>query len=147
MSATALPQVQAGFVDRLKRSYVVAPLVSGIFDEVPNGAAFPYIAYDVATEMPDRTFGQGGHIVLVTLSIFTRDGSQVRGGKGSAGYKEGLTIANAVVEELTDLDDLPAIEGHDVVDVDVDSIDTNREPDGVTRRIDVTLTATLEDES
>jgi hypothetical protein len=47
---------------------------------------------------------------------------------------------------LTDIESNPlTVEGHDVVDVDVLTIDCTRETDGKTRRVDVTIVATLED--
>lgn len=145
MTATALPQTQTAIIARVRASATIPPLITGVFDAVPQGQPYPYVVYDEATETHNRTFAQDGHIIVATLSIYTSDAAPTKPGRGTSGYLQGLTIANALAAELTDLDEPLVVDDHDVVDVDVDAIDAAREDDSATRRIDLTLIVTLED--
>lgn len=148
MTYTALPQLQTAIVARLTGNAPFMALAKAVLDDVPPTQTFPYVAFDDPFESPDRTFGQNGHDATCVLSIYTRDGSDARSGTGTAGFKQGLTIAEAALALLTDIENNPLIvSGHDVVDVDVISLESFREPDGKTRRTDVIITATLEDAS
>lgn len=146
MSYTALPQFQVAVVQRLNGSSAFMALVTGVLDDVPANQAFPYVCYDDPFEVPNRTFGQNGHDVECLLSIYTRDGSDAKAGRGTAGFKQGHAIAEAALALLTDIEGNPlVVDGHDVVDVDVISIESFRETDGKTRRTDVQIGGTLED--
>jgi hypothetical protein len=147
MSATALPQLQTAVVARGRQNAAVTALVTGIFDAVPQGQKRPYVVYDEATELQNRSLGQGGHLIALTLSVYTQDAAPTSAGRGSAGYAQGLAIANLLAADLTDLDEPLVVDDHDVVDVDVESIDCLRDDeDGTTRRVDLMLMVTLEDE-
>ena len=129
MTVTSLPQVQQAIYGRLMGDRPFMASVTGVFDAVPDGQAFPYIVIGDATEVPDRTLGQNGHQVTGFITVYTRDGAAVVGRTGSAGYATGLAIVSAAIELLTneDGDDPLSVDGHDVVDVSVVSIDTSRE--------------------
>jgi hypothetical protein len=147
MTFTALPQLLAAVMTRLRAAPELAQLVSGIYDEPPAGAvAYPHVLLDEPFETPDRTFGQNGHQTSLTISILTQSPSTTKSGTGKAGFTQGLAIAEIVLGLLTDLEGNPlTVEGHDVVDVDVLTIDCTRETDGKTRRIDATIVASMED--
>jgi hypothetical protein len=147
MTFTALPQLLAAVVTRLRAEPALLQLVSGIYDETPAGAIpYPHIILDEPFETPDRTFGQNGHQTTITLSILTQSPATTKAGTGKAGFTQGLAIAEIALRLLTDIEENPlTVEGHDVVDVDVLTIDCTRETDGKTRRVDVTIVATLED--
>ena len=127
-------------------SVPVTALATGIYDAVPQTATSPYVVFDEPLEVPDRAFGQGGHAVNFILVVFTQDGTRDKSGRGTSGYAQGFAIAEEICAALTDTDDPLVVDGHDVVDVDVESIVGQREDDGVTRRIEITITATLEDD-
>jgi hypothetical protein len=147
MTFTALPQLLAAVLTRLRAAPELTQLVSGIYDEAPAGAVlYPHVILDEPFETPDRTFGQNGHQTSLTLSIFTQSPATTKAGTGKAGFTQGLAIAEIALGLLTDIESNPlTVEGHDVVDVDVLTIDCTRETDGKTRRVDVTIVATLED--
>jgi hypothetical protein len=144
---TALPQLIAAVVARLRANAALTQVVAGIYDETPAGAvSYPHIILDEPFETPDRTFGQGGHQASLTLSILTQSPSTTKAGTGKAGFTQGLAIAELALSELTDIEsNALTVDGHDVIDVDVTNIDCTRETDGKTRRVDVTIIATLED--
>lgn len=146
MTFTGLPHLQAAIVTRLRMSADHMSLVTGVFDEVPQLPKYPHEVIDGPFETPDRTFGQNGHECTVTLSVFTQSPSTTASGTGKAGWAVGLTIAESALALLTDLENNPlTVDGHDVLDVDVVSIDCVRETDGKTRRVDVNLIVSLED--
>lgn len=146
MTFTALPQLASAVVGALRADVAFMQLVTAIYDEVPPGARFPHIVVDEPFETPDRTFGQNGHQSMVTLSIFTQSPSTTKSGVGKAGWESGLLIVEAALALLTDIEGAPiTVDDHDVVDIDVVSIDCTRDTDGKTRRTDLVLMATLED--
>jgi hypothetical protein len=146
MSYSGLNPTQLAVVQRLRASAAIASRVTGILDAVPEGQAFPYIAFVDPSEVPNRYFGQNGHLVVFSLEIVTQDGSRTPEGRGSAGNREGGEIVELVVNELTDLSNPILVEGHDVVDVDIESVVVSVDDDGTTRRHQLTFTAELEDE-
>lgn len=145
MTWSGLPQLQQAVVTRLKASAALAALITGVFDAVPEQQQYPYVVFDEPFELPDRTFGQDGHESSFVLSVFTQDGSTTLAGKGSAGFKLAGQIVEIILSELIDLDNPLVVAGHDLVDLDVVSIEYAREADGITRRGDINLTALLED--
>jgi hypothetical protein len=148
MTFTALPQFQTAVIERLRSSAEHMQLVTGVYDEVPSRVTYPHEIVDEPFETPDRTFGQNGHVCSLMISIYTQSPATTKNGSGKAGYVPALLIAESALALLTDLEGNPlTVDGHDVVDVDVENIDCTREADGKTRRVDVTITATLEDAS
>jgi hypothetical protein len=145
MTWSGLPQLQASTIARLKASASLMALVHGVFDAVPQQQAYPYVVFDEPFELPDRTLGQDGHESSFVLSVFTQDGSMTKLGKGSAGFKLAGEIVEIILRELIDYTNPIVVEGHDLVDLDVVSIEYARENDGITRRADVNLVARLED--
>jgi hypothetical protein len=78
-------------------------------------------------------------------AVYTQDGSATKAGVGSAGFKQGMQIAERILALTIDYTAPLTVTGHDVRDVDLDSLECHREPDGITRRIDIIETALLED--
>lgn len=146
MSFTAIPQLQRAIVARLRGSSEVMALVTGVFDAVPQGQKFPYAVFDEPLETPNDHFDLRGHAVSVLLVIYTQDGQLTKDGRGRSGFTEGLTIAEAIGGQLTDLEDPVVVDDHALVELSIESVNCAREDDGVTRRCELTLTATLEDD-
>lgn len=146
MTATALPQLQAALITRLKATPAFMALVSNVYDDVPEKPTYPYAAYDDPFETPNRYFGQGGHDAIWIFDIYTQDGSRSKTTPGAAGFKQGVTIAEALLDALgiEDPSNWITVDGHDLVDIDVVSVHCSRESDGVTRRTEITMSATLE---
>lgn len=146
MSFSGLPQFVAAVIGKLRSDAGLAQRVTGVFDEVPKAVTGNYIVIDEPFETRDGSFGQNGHDVQCTISIVLQSPASSKLGRGKAGYLEGLSIANDVLALLTDIENNPLeVDDHDVVDVDVVTVDSTRESDGITRRVDVTISATLED--
>ena len=147
MTFTAQPQFQDACIAALRASEFFMTLVpGGVHDALPENPAYPFAVLDLSTESPNRTMGQGGHDIDVILYVYTQDGSKTRGGTGHAGYAEAGVIAEAACAVLVNADEPLVVEGHDVVDVDIGDISFVREDDGYTRRCEIELTCTLEDQ-
>jgi hypothetical protein len=109
---TALPQFLSAAIARLRACAPLTQLVTGIYDETPSGAVgYPHVILDEPFETPDRTFGQNGHQVSLTLSIFTQSPSTTKAGTGKAGFTQGLAIAELALAELTDIEERAARRG------------------------------------
>lgn len=146
MTFTALPQFQDAVIGRLAASEEFMALVpGGIHDAVQKNAVFPYAVLDLPLETPNRTFGQNGHFVSAVLSVYTQDGTLDRAGRGISGYRQAAVIMECACGLLINDDDPIVVEQHDVVAFELDSLVSNREDDGVTRRSEMTFTAELED--
>jgi hypothetical protein len=74
---------QKGVVAALKAAAGVTALVSGVYDEVPQGQVYPYLAVLHGREVPDNTFGLDGHAVEIDLQACTQDGSPTTASSGS----------------------------------------------------------------
>ncbi|MFA5313221.1 MAG: DUF3168 domain-containing protein [Methanomassiliicoccales archaeon] len=99
-----------------------APMISGVFDEVPEGQAFPYITIGDNTELPWSTFGKDGNNEVLTLHIWSQ----------AKGFREAELILkrlNVVLKgDLT-------ISGNVHAGTNYEGADTSRDPDGITRQI------------
>ena len=149
MSATSLPQMQAAVFTRLRAT---AAFISAcaLYDAVPEKPVYPYGVYDEPFETPDRTFGQGGHDVLFSIVLYSRDGSTTKAGVGASGWKTLDQLAELVIGALVDPCDgtefTPiTVDGHDLVDLEVESNDGQRGQDGISREHTIQFRALLED--
>lgn len=52
---------------------LVTTLGAGVYDVVPDRAAFPYVTIGEQTEAPNDTMGKTGRDVTITVHIWTRD--------------------------------------------------------------------------
>jgi hypothetical protein len=117
--ATAL---RAAIHDALIADGALAALLGGpkVYDEVPQGAQFPYVKLGEA-RMTDRPAGnEQGLEYQLTLHVWSRQG----------GHREAHAIAGALLQAL---DAAPlALPGHHLVNLRFALADIRREPDGRT---------------
>lgn len=151
MSATASWAVQVGIVTALRAASAVTDLLANgsasVLDEVEEGTPYPYVVVGEGSETEELTFGQGGHIVKPELFIYTQDDSSTAASTGSAGYKQGLAIADAVCAALINDNAFFTVSGHDVVDVEQDEWTKKRLDDPPnTREISPKFVIHLEDQ-
>jgi len=143
---SALPALVSSVLTRLRGDATLTGMVSGIYDEPPAAPGFPYVVIDDPFETPDRTFGQGGRAATLIVSVFTQIPATSKSGSGPVGFTVGLTIAQQVCALLTNLIGNPiTVDGFDLVDADVESVEGFRLTDGKTRRIDVVVSFALEE--
>lgn len=141
--ASSLPNLQAALYTALNNNSAYMALAPGLYDAVPQTPIFPHTVIGDAVELSDRMMGQIAHEVLLLCSIYTRDGSTTKAGTGNKGFAAGIAIAERQVDLLVEQNVL-SVTGHAVVMVEVESIETYREDDGITRRVDVRYRVLIE---
>ncbi|WP_289009511.1 DUF3168 domain-containing protein [uncultured Thermomonospora sp.] len=86
----ALPRVQAAYYARLTGDDELISMISGVYDYVPEDAAYPYVVIGEGTEIADNQHGEFGRQTTQTLHVWSR----------YRGFAQGLAIANRIVELL-----------------------------------------------
>lgn len=124
MTAIGSWVLQQAIVTALRADVAIAALVTGVYDEVPQGASGDYIVVGEGIESDDSFFGQRGHAVRTAIEVWTPDGAASSLTTGAAGYKRALAIAELIVEsiEYTGL----TVTGHDVVVIRLDALEGRR---------------------
>jgi hypothetical protein len=97
--------------------------LAGIYDEPPQGAAFPYVTIGEATEVPWDTFGRQGRELVCTLHVWSR----------AKGFTEAATILQNVLR-LLDRAAL-TVANYTAVRCVYEFGQPMRDPDGITRHI------------
>lgn len=124
MSSAAFP-IQQAIYNILTNDAILMSKVKGVYDEVPETQAFPYITIGEMTSGPFRTFSRFGEETTITLHIWSR----------YRGFKEAALILDDMNRLLADKE--VAIPGFDVVACYYEFSETLRDPDGQTRHIPV----------
>lgn len=70
--ATALRPLQTAIFTNLSASADLMSLVSGVYDEVPEAAAFPYVSFGAFTEVRDDAHNRQGLDVTVVIHVWSR---------------------------------------------------------------------------
>ncbi|MGP3686532.1 DUF3168 domain-containing protein [Streptomyces sp. IBSNAI002] len=123
---TALWPLQRAVYARLTADAPLTALVSGVYDEVPEDATFPYLTIGSITEQVDDAHNQRGLAADVTLDIWSRY-------RGWAEAAHVLAAADAV------LDRQPlAVDGFRDVSIAHEQHTELRDPDPAIRHISVT---------
>jgi len=82
--------VQAAYYAALTGDALLMNLVTGVFDNVPEGQAYPYVVLGEGTEIADNRHGGFGRQTTQTLHVWSR----------YRGYSQGLAIAARMVAVL-----------------------------------------------
>lgn len=69
--ATALRPVQSAIFVKLAASSSLTPLVSGVYDEVPEPAPYPYVSFGSIQEFASDAHDRQGLEVLVTIHVWS----------------------------------------------------------------------------
>lgn len=122
---SALAPVQRALYTKLTADKALMGLVSGVFDHVPEDAAWPYVVIGEGVESPDNDHTSFGRAVLATLHVWSE-------------YK-GFTEAERVQARLVELldhqhRDLP-VDGHKVVAVRYAQTLPLRDPNPMLRHV------------
>lgn len=122
MSGSALPEVQNAVKAALAADAALSGMVTGVFDKVPAGQAYPYVLLGEKSETEFSTFARGGSRVLLGLDIRSQAPEST----------EMLAIYDRIREVLHNqpLD----VAGYTVVLGTTTLLKTALDPDGVTHR-------------
>ena len=129
MSGSALGALRTAIYNTLVADTVTgglfdpgSPLVTGVFDHIPSGQAFPYITIGDATESPWETHGHYGFIDTPTLTVCSQ-----------ASFAEAFVILDRMNRLLNGMP--LTIAGYAHVATQYDSSETARDEDGITHRV------------
>lgn len=70
--ATALYPLQAAVYGKLAASSALLALVSGVYDEVPEPAPYPYVSIGSITEFPDDAHDAQGLEATIVLHVWSK---------------------------------------------------------------------------
>ncbi|MBD9731181.1 DUF3168 domain-containing protein [Streptomyces sp. H28] len=82
--------VQSAVYARLKGDAALMGMISGVYDYVPETAAYPFVVIGEALETPDNRHGGFGRQTVITLHVWSR----------YQGYAQVLRIGARVTELL-----------------------------------------------
>ena len=119
---SASAALRAAIHDALTADGALTALLGGpkVFDEVPRGAAFPYVTLGEARVTDFSTGTEPGEEHQITLHAWSRQG----------GHREAHLISGALLQAL---DDAPlALADHRLVNLRFATADVRRETDGRT---------------
>ncbi|WP_223772947.1 DUF3168 domain-containing protein [Streptomyces sp. 135] len=131
--ATALRPLQTAIYAKATASSALMSRISGLYDEVPEPAAFPYVSFGSITETRDDAHDHQGLDVVVTLDIWSK----------APGFGQAYDVFAALDAAL---DRVPlAVAGFTDVSIRHEQHEAMRDPDPDVRHISaqyrVTLTA------
>jgi hypothetical protein len=112
---------QAVFTRLNDDATLTSTLGAAVYDNVPDGSPFPYVAIGDITEAPNDTMGTTGRDSTVTIHVWSQ----------AAGFKETKQILDRV-DALLDRW-APTLAGWNASDMGQEFIETMRDPDGITR--------------
>lgn len=101
---------------------LVTTLGCDVYDVVPQGATFPYVAIGDVTEDPNDTMGRTGRDLAVPFHIYSQ----------YAGKKE-VKLIHERIDELLDRW-APTITGWNATQMQHEFFETSTEQDGITHR-------------
>lgn len=131
---TPLGPVQTAVYATLTGDQPLMGLVSGVFDEVPEGTAYPYVTVGEALEQPDNWLGGFGRQTVVTLHVWV----------DARGFAAATQITSRLVSLL---DHQPlAVAGHHHVSTRYEFSQTLRDPEPGIRHIPIRFRILTEQE-
>jgi len=111
--------VQTAIYQRLKADPVLAGMVTGVYDYVPEGTAYPYVRIGDHLSIPDNTHDTYGREITTTIHIWTR----------SRGNAQGQAIAARIGELLDHRPRDLVASGHRVVSIRLEFDQVLPDPD------------------
>lgn len=111
--------VQTAIYQRLKNDATLAGMVTGVYDYVPEGTAYPYVRIGDHLSTPDNTHDTYGREITATIHVWTR----------SRGNAQGQAIATRIGELLDHRPRDLAVSGHRVVSIRLEFDQVLPDPD------------------
>jgi hypothetical protein len=129
-NADVLGPLQQAVYARLTGDVDLSADVTGVYDDVPEDAQYPYVTISTVASSPDNELGEYGRQTVVQLDVWS----------AYRGFAEATGILSHI-ERLLDRQPLP-ITGHSTVAVRHASVTALRDPDEDIRRITARYTVT-----
>lgn len=131
---TALGEIQNAIYNVLTGDLTLMGKITGVFDYVPGGQAYPYVVIGDAKEFSVDTFSRCGREVTETIHVWSETQS----------FEEAISILWDI-NRLLDRANL-SLTGLVTVRCAYESAETLRDPDGVRRHVPVTFKILVEEE-
>ena len=120
MTSSALLAVQKALFTRLNSTVLLKALVTGVFDDVPQGQAFPYVVVGEDTSSPWYSKTTEGHEVTTTIHTWS----------SYRGFKQIKSIHAEIIKAITGKP-FENTEGYAFMNVRMDFEEVFSEGDGV----------------
>ncbi|MCI3271024.1 DUF3168 domain-containing protein [Streptomyces cylindrosporus] len=101
--ATALRPLQAAVYAKLTASPALLALVSGVYDEVPEPAPYPYVSIGSITEVPDDAHDRQGLEATIVLHVWSKSPGFAQAYDIFAALDAALDRASLAVAGFTDV--------------------------------------------
>ena len=131
---TALGEIQNAIYSSLTGDPTIMGKITGVFDNVPGGQAYPYVVIGDAKELSVDTFSRCGREITETIHVWSE----------AQGFEEAINILGDI-NRLLDRANL-TLTGFITVRCAYESAETLRDPDGVRRHVPVTYKILVEEE-
>jgi hypothetical protein len=92
--ASALPAVWAAVYTALNVAAITSTLGCAVYDDVPQGSAYPYLRMQSPTENRLDTMGKAGKDITLQLHVFSSNDSYDGGGQAQAIVSAACTLLN-----------------------------------------------------
>ncbi len=133
MANTSLNEVRVGILDTLKADGTLVALVTGVYGNVPQQTAYPYVVLGDMTEVPFNMFGKDGKESTITLHAWSQ----------YVGFKEALSIIDRVNEVLDNAAII--VDGFTLVLCQHETTNTLIDPDGITHHVTAGYRVTVQE--
>jgi hypothetical protein len=107
VSRSPVHPVQEALYGKFTGDGTLMALIEGVFDQVPEGQAYPYVRIGDHLSTPDNDHGGFGREITVTIHVWTK----------TRGNKQGQAIAARVGELLDHQERQLTVTGHRVVSI------------------------------
>lgn len=123
-------QLQSAIVVALKSAGALPVVVAGrVYDEPPPTVSFPYLTLGDCQVLPDKSSCYDGTECFPIIDVWSR----------KEGYGEAKSIAAAVLAKLDDQPVNLVMDGFRAVVFELADYRPLRDPDGLTRRVNITF--------
>ena len=127
--------LQTALFAALSAPGVLPDVVGGrVYDEAPQNALTPYVSLGDCQVLPDKSSCIDGSICYPIIDVWST----------YQGYAEAKTIAAAIVAKLDDQPENLDVAGFTVVVFEIHNYMPLRDPDGLTRRVNLQFRALVQ---
>lgn len=133
-AASPMDEIHAAVYEVLSGDATLAGMVSGVWDEVPEGTAYPYVTIGEDLEQPDNSHDRHGWQTVLTLHVWSK----------RRGSTEAKRIASRVIALL---DHQPlTVDGYHHVVTRYEFSQTLRDPEQHVRHIPIRFRVVTEEQ-
>lgn len=127
--------LQTAIFQALTAHGVLPDVVGGrVYDEAPQNALTPYVSLGDCQVLPDKAGCIDGSLCYPIIDVWSTQ----------KGYAEAKTIAATILAKLDDQPENLSVAGFSVTVFEIHNYQPLRDPDGITRRVNLTFRALVQ---